>query len=129
MCGGIDDGSAYEERVQKIIDKDGEKAKKCLECEKIFYVGDICPFCFTILLHCEKCGQIKYNNKWIFPLEAVFEVIKASKEKTKAANTTKEWLQINNKAGEKIIYVNAICDVCKDDELCATAPIARCNER
>ena len=73
-----------------IVDKDEEYAKKCLnlECGKIFYIGEKCPFCTTVILTlCETCGKIKIDEKWIFPLDAMFKVVAKKRHFTIGDNT------------------------------------------
>ena len=72
-----------------VVDDDGENAKKCLKlgCGKTFYVGEECPFCPVILTPCETCGKIKIDEKWIFPLEAMFKVVAKKRHFTIGDNT------------------------------------------
>ena len=70
-----------------IKDKDEKQAKECLDCGKIFYVGEECPFCTVILEPCEKCGKIKIDDNWVFPLEAMFKVVAKKRHFTIGDNT------------------------------------------
>lgn len=95
------------------VDKDEEHAKKCLDCGKNFYVGEECPFCVVVIMHCEKCEKAKAdvnNSKWTNRLRAIKDAL--------------------DQKPKKIKHVNTKCDDCKTNELCASPPpFIICNER
>lgn len=95
-----------------VVDKDQEHAKECLDCGKIFYVGETCPFCVVTIIHCVKCQRAKAsinNGEWTNRLKAINDALGQKPKKIKHADT--------------------VCEDCKTEDLCKTGPVAVCNER